>query len=290
MRMSPSDLPPSTFARQALLRQRAELAVALQRAIESRTLHVEYQPELAMDGRLLGFEALVRWYRPDRGLVPVADFLPLAASAGLMQRLGELVLDSVCEQMARWLDAGADLPRVAVNLGVRDLEREDLAEQVLATLRRHRVPAEGLVLEATETDLLLQQDRACEQLALLRRHGVQVALDDFGTGYSSLATLVALPVDALKIDRSFLRGVPGDLKREQVLHTVVRMACDLGLRITAEGVEQREQLAWLARCGVTAFQGFLFHGAAPAGYWTPLLCEERRHLTGWETTQTLPFA
>jgi EAL domain-containing protein (putative c-di-GMP-specific phosphodiesterase class I) len=266
------------------------LAQALRQAIEQRALHVEYQPEAAADGSLLGFEALVRWYRPGHGLVPLEQFLPVAEAEGLMQRLGQLVLDTVCEQMARWREAGAAVPRVAVNLGVRELERDGFAAWVLAALYRHRLPPEHLVIEVTETAVLRQPAAAREQLQALREHGVQIALDDFGTGCSSLSTLVDLPVDALKIDRGFLHGVPGDSKREQVLKTVVRMAAALGLRVTAEGVEQVAQLAWLAQRGIQAFQGFLFHAAAPADYWTPMLCEDRRHLTGWEPTAALPLA
>jgi EAL domain-containing protein (putative c-di-GMP-specific phosphodiesterase class I) len=277
---APAALPPPD----------AELAQALQRAIERRLLHVEYQPEVAADGSLLGFEALVRWYRPGLGLVPLERFLPIAESQGLMQRLGQLVLDTVCRQMARWREAGAVVPRMAVNLGVRELERGELAAWVLAALHRHRLPPESLVIEVTETTVLRQPDAAREQLQALREHGVKVALDDFGTGCSSLSTLVDLPVDALKIDRGFLRGVPGDAKREQVLKAVVRLARELQLRTTAEGVEQVRQLAWLAERGVHAFQGFLFHAAAPADYWTPMLCEDRRHLTGWEPTAAQPLA
>lgn len=268
----------------------AELALALDRAISQRKLHVEYQPEVGADGGLLGFEALVRWYRPGTGLVPLEQFLPVAESQGLMQRLGELVLDTVCRQTARWREGGAVLPRMAVNLGVRELERDELATWVLAALQRHRLPPEGLVVEVTETAVLQQPAAARAQLQALRAHGVQVSLDDFGTGSSSLSTLVDLPVDALKIDRSFLRGVPGDAKREQVLKAVVQLARGLGLRVTAEGVEQVGQLMWLAELGVGAFQGFLFHAAAPADYWTPMLCEDRRHLTGWEPTVAQAFA
>ncbi len=267
------------------LQQRAALAIALRRAIESGALHVEYQPQVGAAGSLLGFEGLVRWHLSG-GPVSLAEFLPLADRCGLMTQLTDLVLDQVCRQLARWREAGARTPCVSVNLSAHDLDRSDLADAILRIVRRHRLRPTDVMFEVTETELITWIESAREQLQLLRAEGVKIAIDDFGTGFSSLAQLVALPVDALKIDRSFLFGVPGEAKREQVVRVIVNLANDLGMQVIAEGVEQPEQLAWLARLGVDAYQGYLFHGPAPAEHWTALLCERRDRLIGWEVTES----
>jgi EAL domain-containing protein (putative c-di-GMP-specific phosphodiesterase class I) len=142
------------------------------------------------------------------------------------------------------------------------------------------------MFEITETALVTRIDSARTQLQLLRAEGVRIAIDDFGTGFSSLAQLVALPADALKIDRSFLLGLPGEVKREQVVQVIVNLANDLGMQVIAEGVERPEQLAWLADLGINAYQGYLFHAPAPAEHWTSLLCNKRKCLTGWEATES----
>jgi diguanylate cyclase len=267
------------------LQQRATLAVALRRAIESGSLHVEYQPQLCAEGSLLGFEGLVRWHRPS-GPVSLAEFLPLADHCGLMTQLTDLVLDSVCRQLVRWREAGAQAPCISVNLSAQDLDRSDLADALLGILQRHRLQPTDVMFEITETELVTRIASARAQLQLLRDEGVKIAIDDFGTGFSSLAQLVALPVDALKIDRSFLLGVPGEAKREQVVRVIVNLANDLGMQVIAEGVERPEQLEWLASLGLDAYQGYLFHGPAPAEHWTALLCDDHKRLTGWEVTES----
>jgi diguanylate cyclase len=267
------------------LQQRATLAVALRRAIETGALHVEYQPQLCSAGSLLGFEGLVRWHPPS-GPVSLAEFLPLTDRLGLMTQLTDLVLDQVCRQLVRWRDAGAQAPCVSVNLSAHDLDRSDLAAELLGIVRRHCLSPTDVMFEITETELITWIDSARAQLQLLRDEGVKIAIDDFGTGFSSLAQLVALPVDALKIDRSFLLGVPGEAKREQVVRVIVNLANDLGMQVVAEGVEQPEQLDWLASLGVNAYQGYLFHGPAPAEHWTALLSNDRKRLTGWEVTES----
>ena len=227
----------------------------------------------------------MRWQRPS-GPVSVAEFLLLADHCGLMTRLTDLVLDNVCRQVVRWREAGAQAPCISVNLSAQDLDRCDLADALLRIVQRHRLQPTDVMFEITETELVTRIDSARAQLQLLRAEGVEIAIDDFGTGFSSLAQLVALPVDALKIDRSFLLGLPGEAKREQVVQVIVNLANDLGMQVIAEGVERPEQLAWLACLGVNAYQGYLFHGPAPAEHWTSLLRNKRKRLTGWEATES----
>jgi EAL domain-containing protein (putative c-di-GMP-specific phosphodiesterase class I) len=164
---------------------------------------------------------------------------------------------------------------MAVNLSVRDLEREDLSERVLQTVRRHGLPPAALQLEVTESALAQREDAALAQLHRLRDAGFVIAVDDFGTGYSSLGKLVDLPLDVLKIDRSFLSGCPGDSRRERVVRSIVMLAHGLKIEVVAEGVENQSQAAFLGALGVQGLQGYLFGRPQEAGHWRALLDEAR---------------
>jgi EAL domain-containing protein (putative c-di-GMP-specific phosphodiesterase class I) len=269
----------------ALLRTLDPLAGALRH----RELHLEYQPQVTMRGEVTGFEALVRWTRPGGATLLPADFLPRLHRLGLAAQLTEFVLEQACIDMAAWRDAGGAVPRVAINLTELDLDRDDLAALVLNRLAEHRLATDRLTLEVTENVMARTDAGSWHQLALLRTRGVRIAMDDFGTGWSSLARLVELPLDVLKIDRTFLANVPGDVRREHVLRHVVRLAADLDLDVLAEGVERPAQLAWLAMAGVERFQGHLFHEAAPPAQWIHVLRRARRPLRGWEATELAPL-
>lgn len=251
--------------------RRITLEAGLARAIDERELRVEYQPKVQADGKLLGFEALVRWNSPQLGAISPAEFVPVAEQVGWITRITDLVLDEVCRQIARWRAAGLAELQVAVNLSARDLDRDDLLGTVVASLERHGLPPNALQLEVTETHFAERPERAVQQLGELRRRGIKIAIDDFGTGYSSLAKLADLPIDVLKIDRSFLVGLPGNARRERIVRSIVTLGAGLQLGVVAEGVEQSAQLDFLHALGVNSFQGFLFHRAAPADHWTTLL-------------------
>lgn len=245
----------------------------LPQALSGGQLHLLYQPKLKPDGSLLGFEALLRWTSPALGPVPPGEFIPVAEACGLIGGLTDWVVEAACAQLARWqAQGGTSQPaHVAVNLSAHDLERPDLFDMLASALRRHGVTATQLELEVTESALTRQPVQALQQLQRLHEAGFTIAIDDFGTGYSSLAKLVDLPIDVLKIDRSFLHQLPGDLRRERVVRSVVSLAHSLRLRVVAEGVESGEQMVFLQALGVHGLQGYLFGRPELPGHWQALM-------------------
>jgi diguanylate cyclase len=268
---------------------RTRLAAALRLALTEDALHVEYQPLVRADGSMFGLEALIRWHLPDGTSAAPSQILQLAHGCGFTHELTDALLDEVVSQVVQWRASCRQVPPVSVNLSARDLEREDLAASILQRLEVNGLPPRTLAIEITESELIRHYEIARPQLALLRDEGVAVAIDDFGTGYSSLTQLAQLPADTLKLDGAFLRGVPGDARREAIIRAVLRMARDLALEVVAEGVELPAQLLWLANAGVSAFQGFLFHRPAAASHWTQHLRMNRPNLCGWELTEPAPL-
>ncbi len=239
--------------------ERLELEAELQRAIARRELVLHYQPiiELAT-GAVAGVEALVRWIHPERGVVPPAAFIPIAEATGLIVPLGRLVLDAACRAAAEWRALGAHATTVAVNVSGRQLQHATFVEDVAAVLHASGLAPQRLVLEVTESVLLADLETALGRLEALRALGVQLALDDFGTGYSSLAYLQRLPVDVLKIDRTFTADLTAGGRRSAVARAVGMFAGALGLRTVAEGIETPEQHAELAALGCGFGQGYLY--------------------------------
>jgi EAL domain-containing protein (putative c-di-GMP-specific phosphodiesterase class I) len=214
--------------------------------------------------RIVGSEALVRWKHPTRGLLPPASFISVTEESGLIVPIGQWVLDAALAEARLWADqTGADRFVQSVNLSARQLSNPDLVDQVAAALQRHDWPADWLCLELTESVLLDDLEVTLEALVRLRGLGVRLAIDDFGTGYSSLTYLQRFPVDAVKIDRSFVSGLTtgpnADARSDATIpRAVVVMAHALGLSATAEGVETEEQLAVLQELGCDYAQGYLF--------------------------------
>jgi diguanylate cyclase len=236
--------------------ERLALVAALRDAIESDQLVLHYQPKLRpADGTVIGVEALVRWRHPQRGLIPPADFIPIAERTGLYRPLTHWVLGQALRQAAAWRAQGRVLS-VAVNLSARSLLDPELPQTVAALLREHDVEPARLELEITETTLMADADRAQELLAALRELGVRISLDDFGVGYSSLAYLKHLPVDAIKIDRSFVLAMDEDAADAAVVRSTIALAHNLGLTAVAEGVECEAALRQLAELGCDLAQGF----------------------------------
>ncbi|MDT7786137.1 MAG: diguanylate cyclase [Pseudonocardiales bacterium] len=239
-------------AGQGRLRTRQELRAALSEG--QMTLH--YQPKLDLTtNEVHGVEALVRWDHPTRGLLYPDSFLALVEEAGLMRRLTELVLEQALDQAAVWQSQGRPLT-VAVNLSASSLVDSDLPEQVAALLEARELPAAALQLEITEEFLMADRDRARTILARLRDHGIQIAIDDFGTGYSSLAYLRELPIDELKLDRSFVFPMADDARAAALVFSTIDLAHSLGLRMVAEGVEHQAALTELTRHGCDQAQGY----------------------------------
>jgi EAL domain-containing protein (putative c-di-GMP-specific phosphodiesterase class I) len=228
----------------------------LRRAIPEGQLRLLYQPIVDRDGRLRGVEALVRWQHPVRGLLAPDTFLPLAATAGLASAIDYWVLETACSQAVAWRQAGLDL-QVAVNLSANLFESSRLPANVDRLLRRLGLAPEKLELEITEQVAMKDIEAGNAVIDRLRRVGVRVALDDFGTGYSSMSWLRGLPVDRIKIDRSFTRDL-----ESRVGHAIVRSMIELAhameLEVTAEGVESSGQFEHLRRLSCDHYQGFLF--------------------------------
>jgi len=249
---------------------RLRLENDLRRAVERNELELHYQPQLDLAiGEVCAVEALVRWRHPERGLVLPNQFIPMAEETGLVLGIGEWVLGEACRQVAQWqrdgLATGSAPLRVAVNISARQLQRPGLDGAVRRALARSGLPAECLELEITESSVMLDPQHAQSVLQSLRELGVQLSIDDFGTGYSSLAYLKRLPLDRLKIDRSFIGGIPTDSDDAAIVETIIVMTHKLGLRVIAEGVETLEQRLQLVRQGCDEMQGFLLAHPVPGG-------------------------
>jgi EAL domain-containing protein (putative c-di-GMP-specific phosphodiesterase class I) len=243
---------------QTIVVQRAALEAALRDAIEHRQLQLHYQAQIDCD-RITGVEALVRWHHPTRGLVFPADFIPLAEETGLIVTLGGWVLEAACLQLAAWATQPdkAHLT-IAVNVSVQQLHIPDFVDNVLSIVHRTGARPDRLKLELTESVLVDNVEDIIRKMEALKAKGIVFALDDFGIGYSSLSYLKRLPLDQLKIDRSFVRDVLVDPNDAAIARTIVALAHSLGLRVIAEGVETEAQREFLADMGCHAYQGYFF--------------------------------
>jgi diguanylate cyclase (GGDEF)-like protein/PAS domain S-box-containing protein len=253
-------------AMHATIIERLDLAADLSRAVEKRQLHVCYEPQISLgSGQICSLEALVRWRHPTRGEVSPGEFIPLAEETGMILAIGRWVLWEACRQVKAWQErwpAPAPLT-IAVNLSARQLQHHGIVDEVHAALAAAGLDPQSLVLEITETAIMEQLDAAITILTELRRLGVRLALDDFGTGYSSLSYLQRLPVDILKIDRSFVAGVAKSTQDSALARGILTLGQTLGLETVAEGIETAEQLAALRELGCQLGQGYYF--ARPLG-------------------------
>ena len=252
-------------------RERVQLQAELRRALEHNEFVVHYQPRVRPDdGRILSAEALVRWQHPERGLLYPGAFIDVAEASGLIDEIGRWVLEATCTQAAAWRREGMPLDRISVNLSTRQLGSGDLMGYVREALARSGLPAQALELEVTESLLMGDPGEACAQLAEMRRWGVTIALDDFGTGYSSMSILRQLPIDVMKIDRSFVVGLGSDDGALAVTRAIVALARSLRLLLVAEGIETQAQAEVLRTMGCDELQGYLFSRPVPAGQFEQL--------------------
>ncbi|OGA28716.1 MAG: hypothetical protein A3I65_03025 [Betaproteobacteria bacterium RIFCSPLOWO2_02_FULL_68_150] len=232
---------------------------ALRQAIERREFHLGFQPRVDVSsGAIRGMEVLLRWNHPEIGLVSPAKFIPIAEQAGIIDTIGEWVLREACLQMNAWLAAGLKPFRLAVNLSARQLRRADLAQRIAAIMQETGFDARHLELEITESTLMEDPDRAVLLLRELRQMGIQITLDDFGMEYSCLGYLKQFPLDYMKIDQAFMRGVPKERNDAAIVKAIITLAKNLGLHVIAEGVETGEQLAFLVAQRCEEYQGYLF--------------------------------
>jgi diguanylate cyclase (GGDEF)-like protein/PAS domain S-box-containing protein len=255
------------------MQERMRIESGLRQALGNGQLELHYQPKFDIaSNRIIGAEALVRWRHPERGLVPPAEFIPLAEATGLVVQVGEWVLETACAQAREWKQAGLPPIRLAVNVSAREFTSA-LPARVKETLTRYGLEPSWLELEITESTLMHNIDRVIGIMDRITALGVTLSLDDFGTGYSSLSYLKRFPIDTLKIDRSFTTGIPGDANDCAIASTIISIAQQLKHKVIAEGVETVEQLAFLKDSGCDEVQGYLFSKPLPAGAFEQALRE-----------------
>ncbi len=257
-------------------RARIELDARLRRAILQQELQVYYQPQLDIHSdRIIGAEALIRWEHPQRGLIPPAEFIPVAEETGLIGEIGAWVLKEACRQGSAWIAQGLPPMRLAVNLSPHQFHHGDIGALVAEALEQSGFPPGNLELELTEGVLMTREEEAVAVLQTLREQGVRLAIDDFGTGYSSLAYLKRFPLDVLKIYKGFIKDIPRDTDDAEITLAIIAMGHALGFKVLAEGVETPEQLAFLRRNGCDLYQGFIASEALPAREFAALFSRRR---------------
>jgi len=246
------------------LQRRVLLEARLKHALARGELALHYQPKLEIrSGRLMGWEALLRWQSPELGAVNPEEFIPVAEQSGLILPIGDWVLREACRQMRAWQDMGLVAGTMAVNLSTRQFRQMDLAEEISIALRDTGLAPGDLELEITESSIMDSLASAADVLAELERLGIRIAVDDFGTGYSSLSYLKSFSIHGLKIDRSFIHDIPGDDNDTAIVRAIITMASSLGLTVVAEGVETEAQLAYLRANHCDQVQGYLFSRPLP---------------------------
>lgn len=261
----------------AAVRRRLQLEQRLRRALEQSEFSLYYQPQWSIDGRTLtGLEALIRWQDPEKGLIPPAEFIPVAEQSALIGQIGSWVLRRACEQVASWQDKEINVPRVAVNVSPQQLHHHHLPQEVASILQQTRIDPSLLELELTESALMSPGLETESMLNSLRALGVSLAIDDFGTGYSSLAYLKRFPLNLLKIDKSFTDDLLASDEALAIVETIIMLGHKLGLNVLAEGVEDEAQRAELERLGCHQFQGYLKCRPLPVEELESLLMAERR--------------
>jgi EAL domain-containing protein (putative c-di-GMP-specific phosphodiesterase class I)/DNA-binding NarL/FixJ family response regulator len=254
--------------------RRRALERALQDALREKQFTLHYQPLVDIASRrVVSLEALLRWRHPEFGAVSPAEFIPILEENGLIVPVGEFVLRSVCQQVVRWERASVPVVPVAVNVSGVQLQRLENLECIGRILREEGMQPQRLALELTESTLMKNAQRHSSELQRLRADGVSIEMDDFGTGYSSLSSLRNLPLDVLKIDRSFITHLDTNKTDEAIVSAILTMTHSLGMRAVAEGVEKAEQLEVLARHGCETAQGFYFSRPLPADECRNLLTE-----------------
>jgi diguanylate cyclase (GGDEF)-like protein len=252
--------------------EKLTLESSLRRALENNEFELHYQPKIDLrSNRISGVEALIRWQHPDLGTVPPTRFIPIAEESGLIVAIGRWVLRTACLQCKAWQDSGLPPLCIAVNLSARQFSDDHLLQDITASLEESGLDPMLLELEITESMLMQNVDKAMRVLGALKEMGVRVAIDDFGTGYSSLANLKRFPIDTLKIDRAFIRGIPGDTEDRGITQAIISMSRTLSLTVVAEGVETEEQAGFLREHACDQFQGFHFSRALPAAQFSDLL-------------------
>lgn len=254
--------------------QENQLISALHQALRNQEFCLYYQPKFcAPTGAIIGFEALIRWQHPEKGLLSPDSFLPCAEKFGLIIAVGNWVLDEACRQLAQWRSEGATHWSVAVNLSALQLAQPELVAQVLTCLEKYQLPPDVLTLEITETSAINNPQESASRLAQLKARGVKISIDDFGTGYANLLYLKALPASELKIDRAFIKDTDPGSQNTAIVALIIELARSLKLNVVAEGVETKAQKDFFTGLGCDVLQGYLLGKPLPAQSVMPLLRE-----------------
>ncbi|TAN67305.1 MAG: EAL domain-containing protein [Methylobacter sp.] len=243
--------------------KRLSIENELRSALQHDQIVLFYQPQYDVRHQLLGFEALARWQHPEKGMISPADFLPIAEETGIIIELGERILYMACKQLAAWQAQGFDVPHLAINISPVQFNHFNFVDSVISALELTGVNPSTLMLEITENLIIKDINEVIEKMRLLKQRGIRFSIDDFGTGYSSLAYLQRMPINQLKIDRSFIQDIIHNENDAAIVNAIIAMACSLKLDIIAEGVETSEQVTYLADCGCNAFQGYWFSRPLP---------------------------
>ena len=252
--------------------ERQSIEGSLRRALEREEFLLHYQPKVNLDtSEITGLEALIRWQCPDRGLVPPAQFIPIAEDCGLILPIGRWVLFEACRQAREWQDAGLPFKRISVNVSAAEFRAKTFLAGVSTALSETGLEARYLDLELTEGVLMDDAEATASILKDLKRLGVHLAVDDFGTGYSSLSYLRQFPIDVLKIDQSFVQQISGDPNDSAIVTAIIEMGKSLNLRVIAEGIETPQQLAFLRSRRCAEGQGYLFSRPLAAAQFAHLL-------------------
>ncbi len=258
------------------IHQKLELETQLKQAIENNELLLHYQPKVeANSHKIVGLEALVRWQHPTKGMIPPGKFIALAEESSLIDDIGAWVLKNACQQMAEWCAAGTTNIVISVNLSPHQLKRQDIVALVKETLKETQVESKFLELELTESALMDDIEKSIAILEQLKQMGIKLSIDDFGTGYSSMMYLKSLPVDTLKIDRSFVSDASTNASDGAIVKAIISLAQALQLSTVAEGVETADQLNYLERSGCDQIQGFYFSKPLPAHEISQLLYQNK---------------
>ncbi|WP_018150986.1 two-component system response regulator [Leeia oryzae] len=243
----------------ALTQRKMTMETQLRHALSSNELHLVYQPKVSMQtGKIVGAEALIRWKNPVLGFVSPGEFIPLAEETGLIYAIGQWIIDTACKEMRQLKDMGAGNIKISVNLSAHQFRQKNLLQSLLKTCESNGVSPDQLILELTESVLMENPEMAIHTMMAFKETGIQISLDDFGTGYSSLSYLKKFPIDILKIDKSFIDTVHLSKSDASIVHTIIMLARNLGMKVTAEGVELKEQWDFLLEHDCDEVQGYYF--------------------------------
>jgi len=265
---------------QLLFQQHLSIENGIRKAIKDEQFEVYFQPQYDIElEQISGVEALIRWNHPEKGLISPDDFIPLAEETGLINDIGEWMLDASCRILKNWITEHSVLSDItmAVNISASQISTDSFVKSVLDTLKKYNIKPEQLELEITENTLMKDMDLVVGKLQQLSSHGIHFAVDDFGMGYSSLSYLQTLPLNNLKIDRSFIATIQSANDKNSIITAIVAMAKELGLKIVAEGVENEAQFNYVKAIGCPTIQGYWYSRPMPAENLQAIASQQLNH-------------